>query len=103
MIIYSHKRKAPFIKKGFTTTFFSEKKQGRKVAESNRRKANSRDFRRNGKAVYRLKQIPTCKSIPHKGTKVKRLGMWNGNQIGEIVNLQNAEVTKMLDNKSEQK
>ena len=31
------------------------------------------------------------------------MGMWNGNQIGEIVNLQNAEVTKMLDNKSEQK
>ena len=50
-----------------------------------------------------MKQIPTCKSILHKGTKVKRLGMWNGNQIGEIVNLQSAEVTKMLDNKSEQK
>ena len=29
--------------------------------------------------------------------------MWNEKKIGEIVNLQNAEVTKMLDNKSEQK
>ena len=50
-----------------------------------------------------MKQIPTCKSIPHKGTDVIKLGIWNENQFGKIVNLQNAEVTKMLDNKSEQK
>ena len=29
--------------------------------------------------------------------------MWNESQFEKIVNLQNAEVTKMLDNKSEQK
>ena len=38
-----------------------------------------------------------------KGQRWKNLGMWNGNQFEKIVNLQNAEVTKMLDNKSEQK
>ena len=38
-----------------------------------------------------------------KGQTWKNLGMWNESQFEKIVNLQNAEVTKMLDNKSEQK
>ena len=50
-----------------------------------------------------MNEIPTCKSIPQKGTKMKELGNVEWKKIGEIVNLQNAEVTKMLDNKSEQK
>ena len=51
-----------------------------------------------------MNEIPTCKSIPQKGIKSdKKWDCGIGCMIGEIVNLQNAEVTKMLDNKSEQK
>ena len=51
-----------------------------------------------------MNEIPTCKSIPQKGIKSdKKWDFGMKGTIGEVVNLQNAEVTKMLDNKSEQK
>ena len=50
-----------------------------------------------------MNEIPTCKSIPHKGTNVMKSGNVEWEKNEETVNLQNAEVTKMLDNKSEQK
>ena len=73
------------------------------VVGSNQKIAYSGTFRRNGKAVYRFTKLPICKSIPHKGTEKKEMGLWRAMGNEEIVNLQNAEVTKMLDNKSEQK
>ena len=42
-------------------------------------------------------------SIPHKGTNVMKSGNVEWEKNEGTVNLQNAEVTKMLDNKSEQK
>ena len=48
-----------------------------------------------------MKQIPACKSIPHKGTEVVENGNVEKESVEKIVNLQNAEVTKMLDNKNE--
>ena len=89
MIIYSHKRKAPFEKKDFLPPFFLKEEVRIEVVESNQKIANSRNFRGNGKAVYRLKEIPACKSIPQKGTKMKELGNVEWKSVRE--NRQSAE------------
>ena len=72
VVLYRHKRKAPFQKKDFLPPFFLNGEVRTEVVESNQKIAYSEKFRRNGKAVYRSIEIPTCKSIPQKGTDVRR-------------------------------